>query len=84
MPTQGSYADRTAKVEQPFEYGWSHGLGEIVTALASAGLRIDFLRERPFLEWELPFLTERERGRWRLPEGQELSLSFSLKATRPA
>ena len=84
IPTRGSYADRTAKVEQPFEYGWSHGLGEIVTALASAGLRIDFLRERPFLEWEVPFLTEREPGRWQLPEGQELPLSFSLKATKPA
>ena len=75
---------RTAKVEQPFEYGWSHGLGEIVTALAAAGLRIDFLHERPFLEWEVPFLTEREPGRWRLPEGQELPLSFSLRATKPA
>jgi SAM-dependent methyltransferase len=73
-PSRGSHADRAARVAQPLEYTWVHDLGEIVTALASAGLRIDFLRERPFLEWEVPFLTERERGRWRLPEGQELPL----------
>ena len=27
------------------EYGWQHTLGEIVTVVASAGLRIDFLHE---------------------------------------
>jgi ubiquinone/menaquinone biosynthesis C-methylase UbiE len=32
FPVQGSYADRDAKVEQQFAYGWSHSLGEIVTA----------------------------------------------------
>src|SRR6266571_6296263 len=40
FPTQGSYADPDAKVEQPVEFGWSHSMGEIVTTIAEAGLRI--------------------------------------------
>lgn len=82
--TQGSYADPSAHVEQPVEYGWVHGLGEIVSALAAAGLRIDFLREMPFVEWPVPFLEPAEDGTYRLPaavEG-ELPLFFSLKATK--
>lgn len=82
--TQGSYADRAAKVTQKFEYGWNHGIGEIVTALANAGLRIDFLREFPFVEWPVSFLRPSPDGSYRLPpehDGQ-LPLFFSLKATR--
>jgi SAM-dependent methyltransferase len=85
FPTEGSYADRTAEVREPMEYGWNHGLGEIVTLLIEAGLRIDFLHELPFVDWPVPFLEQREDGTWRLPEGQpELPLFFSLKATKPA
>ena len=40
---QGSYADRTADVGDHTEHGWDHGLGEIVTALIDAGLRIETL-----------------------------------------
>jgi hypothetical protein len=41
----------------------NHGLGEIVTALAQAGLRIEFLHEWPFVESEVPFLEKRDGGR---------------------
>lgn len=63
---------------------WIHNLGEVVTALATAGLRIEFLHERPFLEWELSFLEARD-GAWWLPEGTpgEIPLGFSLRASRP-
>lgn len=82
---QGSYAEPTAHAEQPVEYGWVHSLGEIVTTIASAGLRIQFLHERPFLDWPLSFLQEQTSGTRRLPEGTpgEVPLSFSLKATKP-
>ena len=83
--TQGSYADREAHVAEPFEYGWNHSLGEIVTLLAQEGLRVEFLREHPFVEWPVPFLQERDDGTWRLPEGHpDLPLFFSLKATKPS
>lgn len=84
FPVMGSYADRDANVEALTEHGWNHGLGEIVSALIDAGLRIDTLREYPFTEWRLDFLVEGDEERWRLPpsvEG-ELPLFFSILATK--
>ena len=82
--TKGSYADPSAEVEQPFEYGWPHPLSEIVNSLIRHGLRIDFLEEYPFLDWPAPFLVKREDGTWVLPPDQEgeLPLFFALKATK--
>jgi SAM-dependent methyltransferase len=83
--THGSYADESAHVESPMEYGWDHGLGEIVTALAEAGLRIETLREYPFLNWKVDFLVPDGAGRYVLPPGDgELPLMFSILATKPS
>lgn len=82
----GSYADPTADVGEQTEHGWNHGLGEIVTALIDAGLRIDRLEELPFLDWATDFLVETEpgSGRYVLPEGPgELPLMFTVEASRP-
>jgi 2-polyprenyl-3-methyl-5-hydroxy-6-metoxy-1,4-benzoquinol methylase len=90
----GSYADPTAHVNQPKEYGWNHSLAEIVTGLIGAGLRIDLLREFPYTEWAIPFLEERTavpdgeaeaRASWWLPEDVpgELPLMFALRARKP-
>jgi SAM-dependent methyltransferase len=83
----GSYADPNADLGgEHKEHGWDHGLGEIVTALIDAGLRIDRLEEFPFLEWDADFLVESEPGssRFILPEGPgELPLMFSLLASKP-
>jgi len=85
---KGSYADPDADVGDLTEHSWDHGLGEIVTALIDAGLRIDKLIEYPFLEWKVDFLAEEEPGndRWVLPPGTpgELPLMFSLLASKPA
>jgi SAM-dependent methyltransferase len=81
----GSYADRSADVGDLTEYGWNHSLGEIVTALIDAGLRIEFLHEFPFLEWPADALVEGDDGRFRLPgelDGK-LPLLYSLKASKP-
>ena len=82
---QGSYADPNAPTNGLVEYGWDHSLGEIITALIDAGLRIESVRELPFLEWAAPFLVQGEDGRWRLPASAkgELPLMFSLRATKP-
>jgi SAM-dependent methyltransferase len=83
----GSYADRDAELgAEHTEHGWDHGLGEIVSALIDAGLRIDRLEEQPFLEWPADFLVEREPGSgvYVLPDGPgELPLMFSLLASKP-
>ena len=85
FPVQGSYADPTAPMTATVEHGWDHGLGEIVTALIEAGLEIRALREYPFVNWRLDFLSKAEDGTWRLPPtvGGELPLFFSILATKP-
>lgn len=83
---KGSYADPAAPTDPGLvEHGWDHSLGEIVTALIDAGLRIEFLHEYDHCERALDFLVEGEDGRWRLPadvKGQ-LPLFFSIRATKP-
>ena len=83
---KGSYADRDAPTEGFVEYGWNHSLGEIVTSLADAGLRLEFLHEFDFVRWPVDYLVEGEDGDWRLPIGSKgsLPLFFSLKAAKPA
>jgi SAM-dependent methyltransferase len=85
------------KLEVTRNYEWNHGLGEIVTALIEAGLRIDFLHEHREVPWQaLPWMepagppTEGADGRyqsgrtWRLPEAQRelVPLMYSLLATK--
>jgi SAM-dependent methyltransferase len=79
-------------------YEWNHGLGEIVTALVEAGLRIEFVHEHREVAWQaLPWMepvgpgTHGSDGRyqsnrmWRLPEPQRdlVPLMVSLLATKP-
>ena len=79
----GTYADPEAEVKNQLELGWSHGLGEIVTALARAGLHLEMLREDPVGEWDRPFLVPAGEGKWRYPpEVGEMPLWFSLKASK--
>lgn len=82
---KGSYADREAPTDGLVEYGWDHSLGEILTSLAGAGLRLEFLHEFDFVRWPIDFLAQSEDGRWRLPDGSKgsLPLFFSLKAIKP-
>lgn len=81
---EGSYADRGAPTDGLVEHGWNHSLGEIVTALIDAGLRIEFLHEFDFAEWAMPFLESDDEGRARLPAdvSGRLPLFFSLKASK--
>jgi SAM-dependent methyltransferase len=82
---KGSYADREAEIKAERDYEWQHPLGEIVTALITAGLRIEFLHEHAFSVYEqLPFLQPDGKGYWHFPEGkQPIPLMFSLKAIKP-
>lgn len=80
-------------------YEWNHGLGEIVTAVVEAGLRIDYVHEHRAVAWRaLPSMepeapgavvegaAHQRRTQWRLPEAQRdlVPLMYSLKATKPA
>ncbi len=82
---QGSYADPDADFSHD-SYQWCHSLGEIVTAVASAGLRIEHLHEFSESPYDcFPFTTEVEPGRAVIAGLEDkVPLMFSLKAIREA
>ncbi|MEM1382742.1 MAG: class I SAM-dependent methyltransferase [Pseudomonadota bacterium] len=62
---------------------WAHPLGTIVTALISAGLRLDWLHEHDAVPWGMFGCLELGAdGLHRWPDRPWLPLSFSLQATR--
>ncbi|HEV7556919.1 MAG TPA: class I SAM-dependent methyltransferase, partial [Kofleriaceae bacterium] len=79
----GDYGLRDAAVESP-SCEWSHTLGEIVTALATAGLRIVFLHEFPFGDYAAMETMQRGGdGYCRLAdESKRIPHMYSIKATR--
>jgi len=83
-PPAADYADPAARYTTP-THEWQHSMGDIVNALVTAGLRIDFLHEFPYCLWKVIAFTEPvERGGWGLgPRFPQLPLMFSLKATKP-
>lgn len=83
--TAGTYyeAGPDVEIEPATECGWTHTLGDVVTALCSAGLRIEFLREHDFAQFrQLPCFAENDAGQWRPVAKPRLPWAFSLKATR--
>ncbi|HZU86362.1 MAG TPA: class I SAM-dependent methyltransferase [Anaerolineaceae bacterium] len=81
---QGSYADPQADVKEKKSYEWAYPLGDVVTHLIEAGLRIEFLHEQPYTVYNMfPYLVEGADGLYRLPPGVPVfPLQFSLKALK--
>lgn len=82
---EGSYADRNAKVTVKRDYEWNHTMGEIVTGLIDAGLRLEYLHEHPFSVYgQLAMLRPDGKGYWHFPDGAKpIPLMYSLKASKP-
>ncbi len=81
---QGSYADPQAETREKRSYEWAYPLGDVVSLLIDAGLRIEFLHEQPYTVYQMfPFLVEGADGLYRTPPGMPLlPLQFSLKAVK--
>ncbi len=81
----GSYAGWNFGLDNRTSHGFAHPMGEIVTALTGAGLRIEFLHEHPWSFFQRFEAMERDdRGRWWLPGlDQDIPFTFSLRATLP-
>jgi SAM-dependent methyltransferase len=79
-----TYTDGPA-LSHPRQVEFHHGLGEIVTSLVEAGLRIEFVHEHDFeLFQRFESLQRQEDGTYRLPPGQpRVPMMFSLRASRP-
>ncbi len=82
----GSYAGWDFGLENQRSHGFSHSMGEIITALTDADLRVEFLHEHPWSTFQrFEAMEPDEDDRWRLPGlKHDLPLTFSLKATNPA
>ncbi|WP_336992309.1 class I SAM-dependent methyltransferase [Leucobacter sp. VD1] len=80
-----SYVPTAKPVQASKTYEWNHSLGEIVTALIKAGLRIDLLVEHDSVPWEaLPGqMVLRPGGEWALAERSGvMPLSYTLRASK--
>lgn len=65
----GTYADPGAETTSNRTVEWLHGIGEVVSALAAAGLRLEFLHEH-------------DHGHFRLPARLNVPLVYSLRAAK--
>jgi SAM-dependent methyltransferase len=78
----GTYADLSAQTAHNRSVEWTHGLGQVISAIVAAGLRIEFVHEHDytlFPRW--PILVQVAPGIYRLPEGiPSLPLMYSLRA----
>lgn len=81
----GTYADFDAETSNNLTYEWNHTLGEVVSAVSSAGLIVELLHEYDFTKFaRWPFLEKSGFDTYRLPEGTpRLPLMYSLLARKP-
>jgi SAM-dependent methyltransferase len=78
--TDGPLLAKTLSVQ------WQHQLGDVVTALAQAGLRIEFLHEHATTLFQrYPMLERSGTGEYRFPPGQpRIPLMYSIRAAKTA
>jgi SAM-dependent methyltransferase len=83
--TPGTYTDFDAPTENNASYEWHHTLGDVVTAIADAGLVLELLSEHDhtlYPRW--PWLVDDGSGIFRTPAGiPRLPLRYSLRARKP-
>jgi len=78
---EGTYADKSSKMVSK-EYGWNHGLSEVVNALIDAGLQIEYLNEYDESPYDVfPNLIKQESGMYKLKD-QLFPMLFEIKATK--
>lgn len=78
---EGTYANQDSKMVSK-EYGWNHGLSEVVNSLIEAGLQIDYLNEYDESPYDVfPNLKNTESGMYKL-DNQLYPLIFEIKATK--
>ena len=83
----GTYVETDVQFETKVTHDWSHGLGEIVTALFDVGLELKLLVEHDSVPWDaFPGHTERTAEKeWRLADRPwRLPHSYTLRAVKSA
>lgn len=78
---EGTYANKKSGMTSK-EYGWNHGLSEVINALTEAGLHIEYLREFNESPYNIfPDLIKTESGMY-TTKHQLYPLIFTLKANK--
>ncbi|WP_418512241.1 class I SAM-dependent methyltransferase [Corallibacter sp.] len=78
---EGTYADTNSKMISK-EYGWNHGLSEVINALAQAGLHIEYLNEYDESPYDvLPDLVKTKSGMYATKD-KLYPLIFEIKAKK--
>jgi SAM-dependent methyltransferase len=80
-----TYVAHEGELDQPTTVEFNHGLGEIVTALLDAGMRLTALEEHRSVPWNPlgDLMVEGDDEEFRLREGSErLPLSYTLQAVK--
>jgi SAM-dependent methyltransferase len=81
----GTYVKTDAAFVNNISHSWNHGLGEIITGLMDAGMRLTAFTEHDSVPWEaLPgHMTVDACGEWRLTDQPErLAASYTLQAVK--
>jgi SAM-dependent methyltransferase len=81
----GTYVETDAVITHTVTHSWNHGLGEIVTALLAAGLKLTQFVEHDSVPWEaLPgHMVRDDAGEWRLSANPErLAASYTIQAVK--
>ena len=77
------YIDPEATFAHPTSHTWIHPLGDIVTGLIEARMRLDWLHEHAGVPWRMfEILVMDDDGLYRWPDKPWLPLAFSLTATK--
>jgi SAM-dependent methyltransferase len=84
---EGTYVPTEAEFVNNSSASWNHGIGEIITAVLDAGLRLTQFVEHRSVPWEaLPgeMVRGEEDEEWRLVDRPErLPLTYTLQAVKP-
>ncbi len=76
---KGTYANTNSKMISK-EYGWNHGLGEVISSLSEAGLTIEYLREYDESPYDIfPDLMKNKNGMFESSD-KLFPLLFAIKA----
>lgn len=74
------FSTDTPATEDGPPYKWTHGLGEILSALIDAGIELRFVHEYPFsILQRSPEMVQDENGYWRFEPDVDLPLMVTVK-----
>lgn len=82
--SEGTYTDWNSKVKG-FTYEWSYTISDVINALTTEGLKIEYMKEYPFTMYDqFPGLMQKnEKGQYVFKDKKiQIPLLFSLKANK--